>query len=251
MIDGDNYHHALDVEVLKKIALMGGLRGFIKLSSGQMGQMLGVTQQAASRRLIDMEKKGLIERKKTAGGQMIHITPPGKKRLLEEYYLYQRIFENVTSVEIKGRVASGSGEGSYYLSIPEYAEQFKKVAGFRPYPGTLNIKVVDEDVLKLSLLRGKEGGAVRGFVKDGKTYGDVKVFPAKIIDEKHRVMECACVVPLKTHHEDVVEIISDSHIRRTMGLADGDVVRVEVLLSPPKNQRSQKQNEHGGGEIGL
>lgn len=41
-----------------------------------------------------------------------------------------------------GRVFSGVGEGSFYVSL--YSKKFLEKLGFRPYPGTLNLRLVND-----------------------------------------------------------------------------------------------------------
>jgi riboflavin kinase len=43
-------------------------------------------------------------------------------------------------------------------------------------------------------------------------------------------VECAIVIPQRSPYRDVIEIISKYHLRRTLGLNDGDVVEVMISL---------------------
>ena len=81
------------------------------------------------------------------------------------------------------------GEGGYYICQPEYMEQFQKKLGFRPFEGTLNILVDKEDVSKLEILRNT-GLLINGFERDGRTFGNVLAYKAKI-----RNKGCAVIAP--------------------------------------------------------
>jgi len=50
---------------------------------------------------------------------------------------------------IKGKVFSGSGEGAKYVKLPWVKKQIAAKCGFTPYPGTLNVRLVEKNfVLK-------------------------------------------------------------------------------------------------------
>jgi riboflavin kinase len=77
----------------------------------------------------------------------------------------------------------------------------------------------------LSLLQGAKGIRIKGFERNGRTFGDVVCYPAKVQN-----IECAVVVPKRSHYEDIIEIICKYHLRRTLGLNDADVVEVRIQI---------------------
>ena len=58
---------------LKYIALQGGTRHSVHISSSDLASMLEVSQQSASRYLIQLFEEGHIDRKLAQGGQIIGI----------------------------------------------------------------------------------------------------------------------------------------------------------------------------------
>ncbi|RLF49001.1 MAG: DUF120 domain-containing protein, partial [Thermoplasmata archaeon] len=74
---------------------------------------------------------------------------------------------------IRGKLASGKGEGRKYLSKKEYIKQFEEVLSFTPFSGTLNLLVEGKDYKKLQLLRKKGGIKISGFEENGKKFGAV------------------------------------------------------------------------------
>jgi riboflavin kinase len=44
-------------------------------------------------------------------------------------------------------------------------------------------------------------------------------------------MECAVVMPTRSHYTNVLEIVCKYHLRRTLGLRDGDQVEIIISLS--------------------
>ncbi|HUW86625.1 MAG TPA: DUF120 domain-containing protein, partial [Methanoregula sp.] len=131
-----------DLQCLKVIALRGGCKGPVFVSSQSIGEMLAISQQTASRRLKGLESRGLITRTIAADGQHVTITGSGEEELRMEYQDYCRIFsERNKGYILSGMVVSGIGEGKYYMSLEPYKQQFSSHLGFEPYPGTLNIRL--------------------------------------------------------------------------------------------------------------
>ena len=213
----------IDIEMLKQIALKGGSREHVALSSGELGELLGISQQSASKRLLNLLKSGVIARELGARRQMVRLTRQGTDLLRKEYSHYRRIFETGDKMAIRGSVITGLGEGQYYVGHREYTDQFLEKLGFRPYSGTLNVKVSGPELAKLHTLRNMDGVVIRGFHRDGRTFGDVMCFPATI-----KSQGCAVIIPMRSHYADVVEIISRYHLRRTLGLADGDEIEISL-----------------------
>ncbi|MCD6461322.1 MAG: CTP-dependent riboflavin kinase, partial [Thermoplasmata archaeon] len=150
--------------------------------------------------------------------------------LLGEYSAYQQIFFPVNTVEVGGVVVSGLGRGRYFMEMREYSESFSDVWGFRPYPGTLNIKVDEVDISKLSILRGREGVRIPGFTHEGRSFGDVLTFESVLRSQEGKAVSCVAVLPMKSRYNDVVEVVSRSNLRMSLGLEDGEHVMLEVKL---------------------
>jgi len=214
------------ITTLKQIALLGGVHNYIAISSRELGELLEISQQSASKKILELLSNGFIERDLGARRQRIRLTEKGFDLLRKEYSDYQRIFEMKDHMVIIGNIISGLGEGQYYVNQPEYQEQFQKKLWFKPYEGTLNVKIANQELPKLEILRKAEGISITGFEKEGRTFGDVKAFLAKVHN-----MECAVVMPNRSHYKNVIELMCKYHLRRTLGLQDGDQVEVIVSLS--------------------
>ena len=208
---------------LRRIALLGGLRDSVTVSSRELGEALEMSQQSASKRILELLEAKYIERDVGARKQQIRITPKGAELLKKEYLEYRKVFENTDKMIIHGKVAQGMGEGGYYICQPGYSDQIKEQLGFTPFEGTFNLDIVPEDVGKLDVIRKSKGIMINGFVSEGRTFGNVIAYKAKI-----KNLECAIVVPERSHYRETIEIICQYHIRRTLSLDDGD--RVEVVV---------------------
>lgn len=211
---------------LRRIALMGGMHDYVVISSRELGELLNMSQQSASKRILELLDAGLISRDLGARRQRIRLTQAGMDLLRKEYTEYQRIFEMRDEVVIKGVVMTGMGEGQYYVTQPGYQEQFTEKLGFTPYEGTLNVKVPPSELHKVQTVKKAKPIVVRGFERNGRTFGDVECHKATIQN-----IECAVVVPSRSHYDDVMEILCKYHLRRTLSLNDGDEVEVRVSLT--------------------
>lgn len=210
---------------LRKLALIGGMDDYVAVSSRELGDTLEMSQQSASKRILELLDQGLIVRDLGARKQRIKLTPAGIDALKKEYNEYRRIFELTDHVTIHGSVKDGMGEGGYYIGQKGYVDQFVDKLGFKPYSGTLNVCVDKEDVGKLDVIRGTAGIYINGFTDEGRSFGAVIAYKAKI-----KNIDCAVVVPERSHYVDVIEIICQYHLRRTLSIGTGDRVDVRVSL---------------------
>lgn len=210
---------------LRKLALLGAMDDYIAISSRELGDALEMSQQSASKRILELLDEKYIVRDLGARRQRIKLTTKGIEDLKKEYNEYRRIFEITDHVTIHGTIQSGMGEGGYYICQDQYMKQFKEKLGFLPFEGTLNIQVDSEDIGKLDVIRSIAGVSINGFSNNGRSFGDVVAYKAKI-----RNIDCAIVVPERSHYADIIEIICQYHLRRTLSLEDGDHVDVKVDL---------------------
>jgi riboflavin kinase len=191
-----------------------------------------MSQQTASRYLIELDNKGWIERTITAEGCLIRITDSGVKELQKLYSNLRYLMEIVypPSVTLEGTVFTGLGEGAYYISKEQYRKQFIEKLGFDPYPGTLNLKLTtDYDIKTRAELDAYPAIEVEGFVNEDRTFGSVKCYPVTIENKE----KGALISALRSHYDaSVLEIISPVPLRKHLKLKDGHKVKVEVLTLP-------------------
>lgn len=209
------------LDFLKKLAQLGALDNYISISTSALGKKAGISQQLASKRLLDLLEESYIIRDMGVKGQRVKITDEGRVLLRREFLDYKKIFVGGDELCIHGEVVAGLGEGKYYTSLPGYLSQFEKQVGFTPYPGTLNVKVKDRDALET--VRSREGVQLESFKDKGRSFGGARCHRAKI-----GRMVCAVVVPERTHHSDILEIVSSKNLRMSLKLKDGS--EVEVVL---------------------
>jgi riboflavin kinase len=214
-----------DLQCLKALALMGGVKSPVWVSSQSLGSTLGISPQTASRRLQSLERQMLLTRSVNPDGQYITITRSGEEELRREYSDYCRVFsQEAGEYALQGSVISGLGEGKYYMSLQHYITQFARTLGFEPYPGTLNIRLNPSSLPTRKRLDQREWIPIEGFTANERTFGNARCLPCKI-----GKIPCGIVVPGRSHYpDDVLEIIAPVSLREVYGLGDTDIVTVEV-----------------------
>jgi len=154
-------------------------------------------------------------------------------------------------VQLNGTVSSGLGRAHVFMSQPHYQEQFRSILGTSAWPGTLNVMVEEEHLVQYIALRNKAGIdtldanhdsvtkaecvnvddfealRVRGFLRDGVSFGGATAYKATISHNEH-VVDCAILIPDLTRHVDVVEVISGPFLRERLGIVDGDDVILDL-----------------------
>ncbi|OPX59840.1 MAG: Riboflavin kinase [Methanobacterium sp. PtaB.Bin024] len=123
-------------------------------------------------------------------------------------------------MEIIGTVVSGTGEGSYFMSLEIYKEKFREKLGFEPFPGTLNLKISEEDTKSINDLED-----AMGIIKGSKGFGDVKFLRAQLNGE----IDGAILFPVKTQHSSkTLEFVAREKLRKKLKLEDGDVATLKI-----------------------
>lgn len=205
--------------------MLGGAKELISFSSSTLGSMLGVSQQTASKRLLDLISEGLISRNIVARREQVKLTTKGLDVLRREFADYKLIFEVAKELTLTGFLTSGLGEGAFYMRQKGYKEQFARKLGYEPYEGTLNLRCSGKDLANVEVLRQAEGIQIDEFRGGGRMFGGAKCFRARMDN-----VDCAVIIPLRSHYSDTVELISKFNLRTRLGLSDGDSVELSVLL---------------------
>ena len=217
---------------LYKLAEMGAHQRTIKVSTEYFAQKMHMSQQTASRYLIQLERKGWIKRTITLEGCLIKIAEAGMNQLNTLHTNLRMMMEakHPASVTIEGTVFTGIGEGAYYITKDGYRKQFIEKLGYDPYPGTLNIKLTtDYDMKARTELEAYPAIEIQGFKNEDRTYGPVKCYAA-VINNKAK---CAILFAMRTHYDaSVVEIIAPNFLRQQLKLKDGQKVKIEAFTLP-------------------
>jgi riboflavin kinase len=197
--------------------------------------------------MIDLEKDKLVERIKNNKKFKIKVTDEGYKVIRELYDLTKLAIDNAIMKRIlfKGKIVSGMGEGSYYMSKKGYREQFSEKLGYEPFPGTLNVKLEEQIYKDLKReITNYPSIYIHGFKDINRTFGWVKCYPAILIpknDENNKTLksnkknienmeiDSSILLLERTHHDNsLIEVISPVCIKDTANLKNGDTVTIEL-----------------------
>ncbi len=216
----------LDSCLIAKIVCLSNKNGGVTQEA--LAKELSMSQQTVSRKLKELEERGLIRRTITSSGEIISLSEKGEELLSQCLELLKDAVTSTHVIKITGRVASGLGEGRIFLSIPYYKESFEKLLGFTPYPGTLNLVIYDRVSLENRLILDTERHIlIKEFKSENRVLGAVKAFPASI----NGLRPAAIVLPLRSAHpKSVIEVISPYFLREKLNLKDGDDVEVEAYV---------------------
>ena len=208
--------HAL---ALSHLLSLGAGGRFVGITTSDLGIAVSRSQQAASRLLRELQELGLVERAPGARGNSVRVTAAGRRSLEE---LHGRLGAGLgLGRAVRGTLVSGMGEGAYYMALPGYTRQFRERIGYVPFPGTLNVRL-EPGSEKSGLDSG--GALIDGFSDGRRTYGPVRCIGARANGIASHVIR-----PERTHHDSsILELISESNIRRAAGISDGSQVTVEL-----------------------
>jgi riboflavin kinase len=202
----------------------------IRITTSMLAKQLNISQQTASRLLIQLEKEGYITRRIVGRETYVKLTENGMNELIDLHVRLKRIVEQPVQLSLEGRVFSGLGEGAYYIGLPGYYTQIKEKLGFEPFLGTLNIRLSSSAAVEGRILLEKAADIViEGFKDEKRSYGSAKCIKALFNDKD----ECAILFIERTHHDaSVIEVVAPYNLRERYGLKDGDKVKLTVSLQP-------------------
>ncbi len=207
------------IKLLILLSRRGAIGERVKITMRELADELGVSPQSVLRLLEEMEEEGLVERSVEGKKTYVEITPEGLA-FLED--LCEAISGVLYNGVIIGEVISGIGEGAYY--VRQYSHLIKEYLGFEPYPGTLNVRVLFPRTV-FDALCNVRPVILPGFVKEGRTFGDVKAYRVRIGD-----VEGAIVIPSRTvHPPKIAEIVAPVYLRKELGLEDGSKITIRVV----------------------
>lgn len=169
----------------------------------------------------DLLFEGLIHKKRIKNNELIKVTEKGLKKVRTNFYKEKNNKEEEIDFICFGEIKNGLSIGKDFVKKEKYQIQFQNKLGFKAFPGTLNVELIDESIKKIDKIKERKGIKISGFnTNDGKL-GTATCFPSLI-----NGYESALVFPEKTNHgKEIVELISPYKLREKI---DGKEVMIEV-----------------------
>ena len=208
----------------------GARYNFVQLTSSSLGKSVQKSQQTASKYLMELENDGFIKRFMKGRKVFVKITNKGYAELVKLHSLLGSSLGTFpSSIELKGEIISGMGEGAYYMSLKGYTKQFKSKIGYVPFPGTLNVKLYQKEYLEaIQQIDDLDGQKINSFSDGKRTYGWVKCFTAKL----NRTINCQLIRLERTHYDNsIIELISKNSICNTANLKLGSKVSIKIIIT--------------------
>jgi riboflavin kinase len=211
---------------LYSVANKGAIHKKTTITTRELGEILNVSQQTASRRVAQCVELGYLDRIHTADGMLLQISAKGREQLMHvQSNLEIAFIPPEHEIVIKGSIVTGIGEGAYYVDV--YSSKLRSALGFKAHLGTLNVKIGDDESRKaVGRMKNTPPLVVSGFTHEGRTFGDVICYRVKI----NRKIEAAVVIAQRTHHsEEILEVVAPVNIREALGLQDDDKITLTVI----------------------
>jgi riboflavin kinase len=214
--------------LLLKLAKLGAVKKPIFTSTTTLASELQSSQQTTSRWLKTLSEKGYIKRRIEAKGEEISLTDKGAEELRGVYRSLSEVLKprRTPYLTICGRLFTGLNEGAYYISKAGYRHNLIEKLGFKPYPGTFNLRISKPiDLQARKELEMTHGITIDGFRNGYRTYGSLKCYPALINDK----IKGAVIFIQRTHYDSaVVEVIAPVYLRDALKVKDHDLVCLKV-----------------------
>ncbi len=131
----------------------------------------------------------------------------------------------IRELRIRGVIISGRGEGAKYVKRNYYHSLLRSLLGYEPYPGTLNVDLLEPCRDYQELLAMCRPCLVMETLRlHNKVLGGLIAWYGRFMDT-----ECIVLRPLLSKHpRSVIEVVAPLHLRSVYGLNDGDVVEVII-----------------------
>ena len=206
---------------------LGCLDKFVPVTTSALGRAVGVSQQAASSHLSELETDGLIKREAEGRGRHIRVTKKGYAEVMRITSILNVATKyKPRDVTLRGEVVSGVGEGAYYMSLSGYIKQFRAKMNITPFPGTLNVSLDVESARAVLSIDEFSSILIEGFSDGQRTYGWVRCYPVLVLPD----IRCYLIRLERTHHDPcIIEIISESNLRAQANVADGSKITVSLV----------------------
>jgi CTP-dependent riboflavin kinase len=125
--------------------------------------------------------------------------------------------------KIAGRIVSGIKQGAFFTQLDWVQEQCLEKLGFKPFPGTLNLEIPDENMTIIEALQLQEGMEL---VPPTLNFCSGFVFPITIEGIFGAIVAPAADV--RVHGKNIIEIISHLGLKDALGVGDGDWVTLTI-----------------------
>ncbi len=129
-----------------------------------------------------------------------------------------------THWELSGKVVDGTGKAAYFTQLDWVQEQCYTKLGFRPYPGTLNLEVAENNLPVVEVLRNEEGILL---IPPDPECCVAKTFPISV-----GTVSGALIVPeasVNIHGRKIIEILAPVRLKEVLGVHEGEWITLDII----------------------
>jgi HAD superfamily hydrolase (TIGR01509 family) len=124
---------------------------------------------------------------------------------------------------LKGKIISGLQKAAFFVQLDWVQEQCNAKLGFKPYPGTLNLQVLPEDVPVIKEISKRDGIEL--------TSPDPSFCSGKVLLATVEGLSAAIMIPeeeVRVHGNNIIEVIAPERLKDVLGVKEGDLVSLSV-----------------------
>ncbi len=126
---------------------------------------------------------------------------------------------------LRGRLASGIGQGRHFTRLDWARAQFIAKLGIDPFPGTVNVVLDDPEAIAVWVRLKRTDGIDIDNPNDGPHDCNARCYKVSIEGR----IEAAVILPEVDHYPPAqIEMIAATNVRAALGIEDGDPVRIEI-----------------------
>jgi len=131
-------------------------------------------------------------------------------------------------VKIRGRIVEGLRVGVNFTQVSWVRKQFISKLSIDPYPGTLNLEIVEQkDLQNFEVLKATQGVEI---LPEDPSFCSAKCYPVLI----NGLLRGAIVLPMvEGYPENKMELIASESIKGVLSVKAGDDLEVEILSNRP------------------
>ncbi len=131
----------------------------------------------------------------------------------------------MAELKLSGRVTAGRRQGALFTQLDWARTAFISLLGIDPFPGTLNVKIEDADVLRQwQELKTHTGSPV--LPPPDSEFCRARCYSVLVAGR----VRAAIVYPeVPDYPEDQLELIAPVSLRESLSLKDGDRLELEVI----------------------
>ena len=126
-------------------------------------------------------------------------------------------------MEIRGRLVQGLGEASEFTQLSWVITQCHEKLGFKPYPGTVNLEVIPEDLQCWEEIKRQPGITLSS---PNPAFCDAACHAVSIDGQQ---LKAAAIVPhVAGYPPDKLELLASGPVVETLGLTPGQELTVRL-----------------------